>query len=73
VSQDRKDKIKDMLRVLNIDMRMSPDLTETQAMSLIEKYIGDVSKMIEPKFNFGAAAKTQPDNWDKLDAKIAAI
>jgi hypothetical protein len=73
VSQDQKDKIKDMLRVLNIDMRMSPDLTETQAMSLIEKYIDDVSKMIEPKFNFGAAAKTQPDNWDKLDAKIAAI
>lgn len=73
VSQDKKDKIKDMLRVLNIDMRMSPDLTETQAMRLIEKYIEDVSKMIEPKFNFGASAKAQPDNWDKLDAKIAAI
>jgi hypothetical protein len=73
VSQDKKDKIKDMLRVLNIDMRMSPDLTKTQAINLIEKYIDDVSKMIEPKFNFGAAAKKQPDDWDILDAKIAAI
>lgn len=73
VTQDKKDKIKDMLRVLNIEMQMSPDLTEPQALSLFEKYINDVSKMIEPKFNFGASEKTTPNEWDKLDAKISTL
>lgn len=73
VTQDQKDKIKDMLRVLNIDMRSSPDLTEAQAAILIDKFIDDIKQMIEPKFNFGASKKTIPDEWDKLDAKIVAL
>ncbi len=73
VSQEHKDKIKDMLRVLNIEMQSSPDLTEGQAQKLIDKYIEDVSKMIDPKFNFGAGEKKVPDVWSKLDAKIAAM
>ena len=73
VSQEKKDKIKDMLRVLNIELRMSPDLTETHAKKLMEKYIDEVSKLIEPKFNFSAAAKPKEDEWSKLDAKIATL
>ncbi|MEJ7682834.1 MAG: hypothetical protein WKG06_34240 [Segetibacter sp.] len=46
-----------MLRVLNIEMQQSPDLTEPQAQSLINKYIDDVGKMIEPKYNWTAEPK----------------
>lgn len=73
VSQDHKDKIKDMLRVLNIEMQASPDLTAPQAQILIEKYIDDVGKMIQPKFNWGAAPRVKEDFWNKMDARIAAI
>jgi hypothetical protein len=73
VSQELKDKIKAMLRVLNIEMHSSPDLTEKDARKKIEKFVDSISKMIDPKFNFGAVKKVQPDFWNTIDAKIAAI
>ena len=73
ISPDQKNKIKDMLRVLNIEMHGSPDLTEPQAQKLIQKYIDDVGKMIEPKINWGASPKVKADFWDTLDLKIAAM
>jgi len=39
VSTDHKEKIKGKLRVLNIEMRQSPDLTETEAKTLMEKFV----------------------------------
>jgi hypothetical protein len=74
VSNDQKTKIKNMLRVLNIEMRQSPDLTESHAIKLMNKFSEDVGKMIEPKFNWGAAPKTAAtDAWTKLDEKIMAL
>lgn len=73
VSQDHKDKIKDMLRVLNIEMQSSPDLTAPQAQKLIEKYIDDVGKMIQLKINWGVAPQVKKDFWSTMDAKIATI
>ena len=75
VTQDMKDKVKEMLRVLNIEMRSSPDLTEGHAKKLIAKYIQDVGEMIEPKFNFGAAPKVRAEDgyWDLMDKKIDAL
>ena len=73
VTQDTKDKVKDMLRVLNIEMQQSPDLTQPQAKKLIEKYIDDVGKMIEPKFNWGVKSVVKNDFWSDMDAKIMKI
>lgn len=73
VTQELKDKVKDMLRVLNIEMQRSPDLTEPQAKILIQKYIDDVGKMIEPKFNWGAVPETKHDFWSDMDTKILAL
>ncbi len=73
VSEDLKNKVKGMLRVLNIEMHKSPDLTTPHAKKLMEQYIDEVGKLIEPKFNWGAAQKKSLDEWDKLDNKINAI
>jgi hypothetical protein len=73
VSQELKDKIKGMLRTLNIEMRQSPDLTQPHAQKLIEQFIDEVGKLIEPKFNWGAAPKLKADFWDNIDTKIKAI
>lgn len=73
ISQDQKDKIKDMLRVLNIEMQQSPDLTQPHAQKLIETYIDDVGKLIAPKFNWGASPKSSKDIWDTIDKKITEI
>jgi hypothetical protein len=73
VTQDTKDKIKDMLRVLNIEMQQSPDLTEPQAKDLIQKYIAKVGQMIEPKFNWGAAPDRKPGFWTDMDDKIMSL
>lgn len=73
VSAAQKDKIKDMLRVLNIEMRQSPDLTAPHAKKLMEKYIREVSDLIAPKFNFGAAFTEEKNDWSILDAKIQAL
>ena len=73
VTQDLKNKIKDMLRVLNIEMQTSPDLTEPHAKKLIQKYIDDVGKLIEPKFNWGAAPEVKKDFWSAMDEKISAL
>ena len=73
VSQDLKDKIKRMLTVLNIEMQHNPDLTQPHAKKLIEKYIGDVSEMIQPKFNFSAGKAAKEDYWDSIDEKIASM
>jgi len=73
VSEDLKAKIKGMLRILNVEMRQSPDLTQPHAQKLIGQYIDEVGKLIEPKFNWGAAVKKQPDFWDMMDSKIKDI
>jgi hypothetical protein len=73
ISQDQKDKIKGMLRILNIEMKQSPDLTQPHAQSLIEQYIDEVGKSIAPKFNWGATPKISKDFWDAIDTKIKAI
>ena len=73
VSEDLKTKIKGMLRVLNIEMQQSPDLTMPQAQKLIGQYIDEVGKSIALKFNWGAAIKKQPDFWDNMDSKIKDI
>jgi hypothetical protein len=73
VTQDTKDKIKDMLRVLNIEMQQSPDLTEPQAKALIQKYITEVGLLIEPKFNWGASSDRKPGFWSDMDDKIMAL
>ena len=70
ISQDLKDKIKNMLRILNIEMHQSPDLTEPQAKVLIQKYINEVTELIEPKFNFGASKSIKKDFWDQIDSQI---
>ncbi len=73
VTQETKDKVKGMLRVLNIEMQQSPDLTEPQAKVLIQKYIDDVGRMIEPKFNWGTSPEIKHDFWNDMDTKILAI
>jgi len=73
VTKYTKDKIKNMLRVLNIEMQQSPDLTEPQAKALIQKYITEVGQMIEPKFNWGVAPDQKPGFWTDMDAKIMAL
>jgi hypothetical protein len=73
VSQEIKDKIKGMLRVLNIEMQQSPDLTRPHAQKLIEQYVDEIAKLIEPKFNWGAAPRSTPGFWDRMDARIKAI
>ena len=73
VTQDTKNKIKDMLRVLNIEMQQSPDLTEPQARALIQKYINDVGQLMEPKFNWSAAPDKKTGFWSDMDDKILAL
>ena len=73
VSQDQKDKIKGMLRILNIELQQSPDLTQPHARNLITQYIDEVGKLIEPKFNWGASPKKSHDFWDIMDTRIKAI
>lgn len=75
VSQAMKDKVKEMLRVLNIEMRSSPDLTDSHAKKLIAVYIEKVGDLIEPKFNFGAPPqyKHEQDYWDLMDKKIEEL
>lgn len=70
IDQDLKDKVKNMLKVLNVEMRQSPDLTERQAKELIQKYITDVGEMIEPKFNWNASKSIKKDYWDDMDNLI---
>ena len=73
VSQEHKDRIKSMLRVLSIEMRQSPDLTEPQAEKLMVEYIERIQGLIEPKFNFGASSKQPEDKWSILDKTITSI
>ena len=73
VSTDHKEKIKGKLRVLNIEMRQSPDLTETDAKALMEKFVKEVSELIDPKYNFGLAPVLAEDDWSKLDKSIANL
>ncbi len=73
VTQEQKDKIKGMLRILNIELRQSPDLAEPQARMLINQYIDEVGKMMEPKFNWGAAPPRSSDYWATMDNKIEAL
>ena len=62
-----------MLRVLNIEMQQSPDLTEPQARALIQKYINDVGQLMEPKFNWSAAPDKKTGFWSDMDDKILAL
>jgi len=73
VSTDHKEKIKGKLRVLNIEMRQSPDLTETEAKTLMEKFVKEVSELIDPKYNFGLAPVLAEDDWSKLDKSISNL
>ena len=73
VSTDHKEKIKGKLRVLNIEMRQSPDLTEKDAKSLMEKFVKEVSELIDPKYNFGLAPVLAEDDWSRLDKSIANL
>jgi hypothetical protein len=70
VSQELKDKIKGMMRALNVEMKQSPDLTWPQAKMLIDQFIKEITELIEPKFNWGVVSKAQPDFWDDMDSKI---
>jgi len=73
VSQDLKDKLKGMLRVLNVEIQQSPDFTQPHAQAFINQRIDEVGKLIEPKFNWSASPKKSVDFWDMMDTKIRAI
>jgi hypothetical protein len=73
VSQELKDRVKGMLRVLNVEIRESPDFTQPHAQNYIKERIKEVGNLIEPKFNWSASPKKSKDFWDTMDTEIQAI
>jgi hypothetical protein len=73
VSQELKDRVKGMLRVLNVEIRESPDFTQPHAQNYIKDLIKEVGNLIEPKFNWSASPKKSKDFWDSMDSEIQAI
>lgn len=73
ISEEHKNKIKNMLRVLNIELKQSADLTEPQARDLIQKFEEEVKNSIAPKYNWSAEKKKSKDFWDEMDDKINEI
>ena len=74
ISQDLKAKIIGMLRVLNIEMYQSPDLTKTHFKELIQTYINDIKELMEPKISLAAGPKVQKtDLVNLMDEKIVQL
>lgn len=68
-----KQKIKDMLRVLNFDMVRSADLTEPDAAMLIKKFFETIKKTVDENFKWSAGANEEKNFWTDMDAKIVSM
>ncbi|AEV97778.1 hypothetical protein A4D02_15965 [Niastella koreensis] len=73
VSESEKMKIKEMLRVLNFEMNRSADLTTADAERLIDQFFEELKKMVDRKFNWGAAKQLEKNFWSEMDEKITNL
>jgi hypothetical protein len=73
VSESEKMKIKEMLRVLSFEMYRSSDLITADAERLINQFFEELKKMVDRKFNWGAAKQLEKNFWSEMDEKITNL
>ncbi len=75
ISEEKKKEISGRLSALNIDMKMSPDLTQPQAKNLMNTWYCEIKEIVDTKFNLAGSEKKEInlDYWDKMQEKIISL
>lgn len=74
IGDQEKEKIKDMLRVLNFDMAKSPDITEADAQRFMKAYITKIKELLDARFVLGGSSRKQNESLlENIDRQIIKL